>query len=119
MKTYRLYGAFLTRSTMEAIGAPAHVNQGDLIIAARTKREALELALARKIMASMRDQNFRPAAGPQVDALHAAEMLKRPRVLAYNGLSGGYVVDIAADGKASRLGRLAGGVFVQTAGQSS
>ncbi|MFG3710991.1 hypothetical protein [Micromonospora sp. NPDC047730] len=113
MKTYRLYGAFLTRTVAEAIGAPAHVNQGDVIIVADTKHSALEMALGRKIMATMRDPNFRVAHGNDVDALRAAQMLERPTVLAHGSPAYGYVVDIAADGTARRIGRLAGGVFVR------
>lgn len=102
---------FIGPDVRDALGLPQHIRQARVLIVAATKRAASAMTDATYGIGFIRptDSELRVAASPDVDALAEAGVLDRERVLVTGDTgapSNGHVVDVAADGTITTVGRL-------------
>lgn len=115
------------RRIMEAIGAPPHVVQARVLVAAVTERHAADLMRERGMHPpALGGPEFRQAAGNDVDALNARDVFTKPIIVVIpnrpnRGGAAVPVVAVGSTGEARRIGSLDlpapyGQIFIPAAG---
>lgn len=112
LKTYTLgNNGFVSSDVEDALGLPRHRSQANVLIAAATKKAAVELAEQTPHIRtpSLGDSEFRQATGWRIDALTAAGLCDQPGIFVAPHL--GRAADLVAmvDGDRVKLvGRFVG-----------